>query len=150
MAASEADCVAQFPRQQNCIDRLYSRLLNWASFVSAATPPADHTVAPDKAWVQQRVLAERTPITADQISRQLGPWFVEDPNIRTKVRSHLNAWNDAATETTLEGDIDTVVPYVMPKFAATVVSDQEVATWCDKNGYPRPSGLVGVFSNSPL
>lgn len=147
MSGSDDDCAAAFPRQQNCIDRLYSRVLNWASYTSSLALPADKTVAPEKAWIQQRALAERTPVSPDMVARQLGPWFVEDPNIRAKVRQHLNIWNDEATEATLSNDIDVAVPFILPKYAATVVADQEVASWCDRNGYPRPSGLVGVFGN---
>lgn len=146
--ASDDECVAQFSRQQICIDRIYSRVLNWASYTASLALPANN-VAPDKGWVQQRVLAERMPAVGEMQARLLGPWFVEDPNIRAKVRQHLSVWNDATTETTLSNDIDVVVPFLMPKYCAANVTDNDVAYWCDRNSFPRPSGLVGVTTPLP-
>jgi len=143
MSASIDECKAQFPRQQVCLDRTYSRLLAWAAYIIATgLPPAG--VAPDKAVVQQRILAERTPANATMYSQQLSPYLVENTNITAKVREHLNAWNDEATEGTLSSDIDGAMATIMPQFADAVISDQEVANWCDKHGYPRPSGLINV------
>jgi hypothetical protein len=69
---------------------------------------------------------------------------MEVPNVTNDIRTHLNAYNDEATETNLSTEIDNSLATVMPKFAAATISDQEVANWCDKNGYPRPPDLINV------
>jgi hypothetical protein len=149
MAASSDECVAAFPRTQICLDRTYSRLLAWAAYIAAQPlPPTD--TAPDKAFVQQRVVAERTPTTANMMTGQVAPYLLEVPNITQDIRSHLNAYNDESTESGLSSEIDTSLAVVMPKYAATIVSDQELANWCDKNGYPRPPDLVGVLGGNML
>jgi len=141
MAASHDECVAQYPRQQICIDRAFSRLLSWAAYITAqALPPAGDPPAKD--WVQQRVLAERTPAYANLYVGQVVPYLLEIPNITNGIRDALNAWNDEATEATIITDLDSAMAVVMPKYAAATVSDQEVANWCDRNGYPHPPGLV--------
>lgn len=143
MSASQDECVAQFARQPICLDRTYARSMAWAAYITAQPlPPTD--VAPEKAWVQQRVLAERTPAAAEQQARLLAPYLIEIPNISQRVREHLNVWNTEATEGSLASDIDTSMATVMPTFAAYMVSDEQVAGWCDRNGYPRPPDLVGV------
>lgn len=142
MAASIDECIAQFPRQACCLDRVYSRLLGWAAYITAQPMPPSDT-APEIEWVQQRVLAERTPAQASGMVQQVAPYLMGVPNVTNDVRSHLNAWNDEATEATLASEIDAGLAVVMPKIAASTVSDQEVANWCDKNGYPRPPGLSG-------
>lgn len=144
MAASYDECIAAFPRTQICLDRVYSHLLSWAAYITAQPLPPDTSTAPDKALVQQRVLAERTPQQATVLAGQVAPYLMEVPNITNDIRSHLNNYNDEATETALAGEIETSMAAVMPKFAAAMVSDYEVANWCDKNGYPRPPDLVGV------
>jgi hypothetical protein len=147
MAASREECVAQFPRQPCCIDRIYARSLAWAAYTTALPlPPAD--TAPEIAWVRQRVLAEQMPMRS--YAQQIAPFLMEVPNITDEVRSHLNAWNDEATETTLATDIDSAFASVMPVFAEAAIGDQEVALWCDKHGYPRPDGLIGVFAPPPV
>lgn len=143
MSASYDECVAAFPRSQICLDRTNSRVLSWAAYITAQPlPPTD--VAPDKAAVQQRVIAERAPQQIQFMVGQVAPYLMEIPNITSDIRSHLNAWNDEATETGLSAEIDTSLAVVMPKYCAFVVTDTEVANWCDKNGYPRPPDLVGV------
>jgi len=143
MAASYDECVAQFPRQQVCLDRVYSRLLAWAAYITAtALPPTD--TAPDKGFVQQRILAERMPAQATFYTSQVSGYLLEVPNVTNSIREHLNAWNDEATETTLSSDIDTSLATVMPKFADAVISDGEVKAWCEKHGYPVPEGLAAM------
>jgi hypothetical protein len=142
MAASQDECVAQFPRQPCCNDRLYSRLISWAGYITAQPlPPAD--TAPDVDWVRQRILAEQLPATAYQYVILVSPYLVAVPQIAGNIRSHLNAWNGEATETTLAADIDSGLAVVMPKIADSVISDSQVADWCEKNGYPVPPGLTG-------
>lgn len=144
MAASHDECIAAFPRSQVCMDRSYSRLIAWASYTASLPLPPDTSTAPDKAWVQQRVLAERTPLYANSYAPQVMPYMLEVPNVTDDIRSHLNAFNDEATETTLVGEIDQSLAVIMPKYAAAAISDGDVANWCDRNGYPRPDGLIGV------
>jgi hypothetical protein len=146
MAASKEECVAQFPRQPCCIDRIYARSLAWSAYTTALPLPPDD-VAPEAQWVRERVLAEQTPLR--NYAQQIAPFLLETPTVTDKVREHLNAWNDEATDEILAGDIDAAFASVMPKFADAVISDAEVALWCDKNGYPRPPGLVGVFTPPP-
>jgi len=146
MAASKEECVAQFPRQPCVIDRVYARSLAWAAYTTALPlPPTD--TAPEISAVRQRVLAEQMPLRS--YAAQIAPFLLETPIITDKVRDHLNAYNDEATETALAADIDTAFATVMPVFADAVISDTEVALWCDKHGYPRPDGLIGVFTPPP-
>jgi len=141
MAASKDECIAAFPRSQVCQDRTYSRLIAWASYTtSLPLPPTD--TAPDPDWVRQRVLAERLPLYSGTYVSQVMPYLLEVPNVTDDVRSHLNAYNDEATETTLVGEIDAGLAVIMPKFAEAMVSDQDVANWCEKNGYPLPDGIT--------
>jgi hypothetical protein len=135
MSASQDECVAQFPRQPVCNDRVYSRLLSWAAYITAQPlPPVD--TPPDEAWVQQRILAERVPAQGYQMISTVSPYLLEVPNVTQNIRDHLNAWNDEATETTLAADIDTSLAVVMPKYAAATVSEQDVDNWLERNGYP--------------
>jgi len=148
MSASYDQCVAAYPRSQICLDRAYSRLLAWASYITAQPLPPDTETPPDKAWVQQRVLAERTPAMATQYVNQVVPYLLEVPNVTNDIRTALNAYNDEQIETTLSGELDSSMAVVMPKFAAATVSDQEVANWCDRNGYPRPPDLKATWPAS--
>jgi hypothetical protein len=135
LMASQDECIARFPGQQICMQRSYSRLLAWAAYTSALPlPPTD--TAPDPAAVKQRITAERAPMQATTYSAQLGPFLMEEPVMTARVREHLSEWNDEATETDLSSDIDTAFASVMPRFAESVVTDQEAADWCAKHGYP--------------
>lgn len=148
MAASHDECIAAFPRSQACQDRTYSRLISWASYtVSLPLPPTD--IAPDPDWVRQRLLAERMPLYASTYVYQVMPYLLEVPNVTQDIRNHLNAFNDEATEATLVNEIDAGLAVIMPKFAAATVSDQEVANWCAKNGYPLPEGLQATAGPMP-
>ena len=142
MAASQDECVAQFPRQAVCVDRTYARMASWAAYTMALPlPPTD--AAPEILAVQQRILAERNPIQGMMHAQQVTPYLIEIPNITAKIRDHLNAWNAEATETSLAADIDGAFAVVMPRYAGTAIGDYDVALWCDKHGYPRPDGLSG-------
>jgi hypothetical protein len=141
MAASQDECVAQFPRQPCCNDRVYSRLISWAGYITNTPLPPTGT-APDVEWVRQRVLAEQLPATAYQYVTLVGPYLLEVPQISQRIRDHLNAWNDETTETALAADIDSGLAVVMPKIADSQISDGQVANWCEKNGYPVPPGLL--------
>jgi len=144
MAASYDECIAAFPRSQVCLDRTYSQLLSWASYITAQPlPPTD--TAPEIAFVQQRILAERVPIYANTYQNQVAPYLLEIPNITQDIRNHLNAYNDEAMEQTISGEMQSSMAVVMPKYAAATVSNQEVANWCEKNGYPIPDGLANTL-----
>lgn len=133
--ASQDECIARFAAQPICVQRSYSRLLAWAAYTSALPlPPTD--TAPDPAAVKQRITAERAPMQANIYSAQLGPFLMEESVLTAKVRQHLSEWNDEDTEATLVADIDTALAAVMPRFAESVVTDQEAADWCAKHGYP--------------
>src|SRR5262249_27241827 len=134
MTATQNECVAAYPRSQLCVDRVYARTLAWASYITALAIPA----TPDKAWVQQRVLAERTPSQATSIVMQTIPYLLEVPNTPSGIRDALNAYNDEATETGLATEIDNSLATVMPKYAAATITDYDVAMWCDRNDVPRP------------
>ena len=140
MAASQDECNAQFPRQQVCIDRTYSRSIAWAAYTTSLPLPPTNT-APAVDWVRQRVLAERMPANANGYVSMIAPYLLEVPQITGRIRDHLNAWNDETTEGELVADIDTGFAVIMPKFAAAVISDQEVIAWCNRNGYPVPPEL---------
>lgn len=142
MAASQDECVAQFPRQAVCIDRTYARMAAWAAYTMALPLPPTET-APEIDKVQQRVVAERNPTQGMNYAQGVTPYLIEVPNITAKIRDHLNAWNAEDTETTLAADIDGAFATVLPRFAAITVPDYDVALWCDKHGYPRPDGLTG-------
>jgi len=133
--ASQDECVAAFAGSKICTNRSYSRLLAWAAYTSALPlPPID--TAPDPAAIKQRITAERAPMQAATYSAQLGPFLMEESVMTAKVRQHLSEWNDEDTEMTLVADIDTAFAAVMPRFADSVVTDADVAAWCDKHGYP--------------
>ena len=135
--ASQDECIARFPGQHICTNRSYSRLLAWAAYTSALPlPPTD--TAPDPAAVRQRIVAERAPMQAAIYAAQLGPFLMEEPVMTARVREHLSEWNDEATEGELAADIDVAFAAVMPRFADAVVTDQDVASWCEKHGYPPP------------
>lgn len=142
MAASVDECVAQFPRQSVCVDRTYARMAAWAAYTMALPlPPTD--AAPEIATVQQRLLAERSPIQGSTYAQQVTAYLIETPGITARIRDHLNAWNAEDTEGELAADIDGAFAVVMPVYAAATISDYDVALWCDKHGYPRPPGLTG-------
>lgn len=148
MAASVDECVAQFPRQAVCIDRTYARMAAWAAYTMALPLPPAGT-APELAAVQQRLVAERTPMQGVMYAQQVTPYLIEAPNITARIRDHLNAWNAESTEAELAADIDAAFASVMPLYAAAVVTDYDVAVWCDKHGYPRPDGLTGSLPPLP-
>jgi hypothetical protein len=136
MAYSKDECIAAYPRSQVCNDRLYSRLLSWAGYITALPmPPTGEP--PDVEWVRQRVLAERTPMNATYYVPQIAPYTLESPDVSVNVRQMLNAYNDEAAEASLASYIDTSLATVMPKFAAATVSDQDVDNWLESNGYPE-------------
>ena len=136
--ASQDECVARFAGQQVCVNRSYSRLLAWAAYTSALPlPPTD--TAPEAAQVRQRIVAERAPMQAATYAAQLGPFLMEEPVMTGKVRQHLSEWNDEATEAGLVADIDIAFASVMPRFADAVVTDADVAAWCERHGYPLPA-----------
>lgn len=134
---SQDICIARFPGQQVCVDRSYSRLLAWAAYTSALPLPPTGT-APEEAAVRQRIVAERAPMQAATYAAQLGPFLMEEPGMASRVREHLSEWNDEATEGELAADIDTAFAAVMPRFADAVVTDADVAAWCERHGYPPP------------
>ena len=137
MARSQDECIAEYPRSPLCNNRLYSRLLSWASYTSALPlPPTD--TAPDIDWVRQHLLAARAPMYASMYLPQISPYTLEIPDVSINVRAMLNDWNSEATEASMSQYVDNALAVVMPKFAALVISDQDVINWCDDNGYPVP------------
>jgi hypothetical protein len=140
MAYSQDECIAAYPRSQVCNDRLYSRLLSWAAYITALPMPPTDT-APDVEWVRQRILAERTPANATYYVPQISPYTLEEPDVATNIRQMLNAYNSEAQETSLVSFIDSALAVVMPKYAAATITDQQVAEWCERNGYPVPPNL---------
>jgi hypothetical protein len=148
MAASRDECVAAMPRQQYCIDRTYARAMAWAAYTAALPMPPTDT-APETIWVKQRILADRFPGQGQIYAQQITPYLLEIPNITSRIREHLNNWNDEETEDSLSVDIDGALAVIMPKYASAAISDQDVANWCDKHGYPRPDDLIGVFLPTP-
>lgn len=148
MAATVDECAANFARQQVCLDRTYARVFAWAAYQNALPlPPTD--TAPDAEVVRQRIVAERTPTQIQSYAQQITPYQLEVPNITNRIREHMNAWNAEDTETSLSVDIDGALAVVMPRFARDSISDYDVALWCDKNGYPRPDGLVPPLPPGP-
>ena len=136
--ASQDECIARFAGQQVCTNRTYSRLLAWAAYTSALPlPPTD--TAPDPAAVRQRIVAEKAPLQAPVYAAQLGPFLMEEPGMIARVREHLSEWNDEATEGELAADIDVAFASVMPRFADAIVTDADVAAWCERHGYPLPA-----------
>ena|SRR5215467_14283669 len=142
MAASQDECIAAYPRSPTCTDRVYSRLLSWATYVMALTMPPT-TAPPDVDWVRQRVLAERTPLQAQYYVPQIAPYTLESPDVSVNVRSMLNAYNTEAQEASLATYIDGSLATVMPRFAEAIITDGDVVTWCERNGYPVPPELDG-------
>jgi hypothetical protein len=148
MAATVDECVASFSRQAVVVDRTYARVFAWAAYTGALPLPPNNT-APDPEVVRQRILAERTPTQASTYAQQITPYLLGIPNITARIREHMSAWNDEETETSLSTDIDGSLATVMPRYAKDTISDYDVALWCDKNGYPRPDGLVPPLPPTP-
>jgi len=140
--ASQDECVAQFPRQQCCVDRTYARLLSWAGYITAQPLPPTDTAPPIDA-TRQRILAERIPSQAMGYTMQINPYLLEQPNVKDKIRVHLNAWNDDATNGELAAYIDSCLAVIMPVFADATINDGDVASWCQRNGYPVPPEIAG-------
>lgn len=148
MAATVDECAANFSKQQVCIDRTYARVFAWAAYQNAL-PPLPDTAPPEAQTVRERIVAERTPTQITQYSQQITPYQLEVPNIITRIREHMNAWNDEATETSLSTDIDGALAVVMPRFANDMITDYDVALYCDKRGIPRPDGLIPPLPPTP-
>ena len=148
MAASKDECIAKFASQAVCIDRTYARVSAWAAYNGALPmpPPAE---PPEKGVVRQRIVAERNPLQATAYAQQITPFLLGIVNITDKIRQHMSEWNDEATETTLAADIDGALAVVMPQFAEAIITDYDVALWCDKNGYPRSEDLVPPLPPAP-
>jgi len=149
MAATVDECTANFSAQSVVIQRTYARVFAWAAYTNALPLPPNNT-APDPEVVRQRIVAERTPVQIGGYAQQITPYLLEIPNITSRIREHMSAWNDEATETSLATDIDGALATVMPRYAKDTISDYDVATWCDKNGYPRPDGLVPPLPQAPV
>lgn len=114
-------------RQRNSVT-----LVAWSAYESAvAIPPT-----PDDAWIRQRVLAEAIPLALDSYTLQTLAYFLQDPSTHTDIRAFISEDNTTDEETALATTNDSIVAGFMPRFASTVVSDQQVADWRKRNNKP--------------
>jgi hypothetical protein len=138
---------AQFPRQQICRDRQYSALLRWAAYYGALPPP---TEKPPEADVEARITAAKVTLNTDFYVTMTLPMTVGQPNVQTDIRKHLNSFNDDATETTLDAQLDTVLGVIMPKFAHVHITQAEIDNWYLENGFvEEPAAAAGPQVNLP-
>jgi len=110
-------------------------LIEWAASVTAQQIPA---TKPDTAWVQQYIVAGYIPQQPDNYTQQTLAYFLQDPTTQTNIREYLNSFNDETTEVALGAQINSVITAFMPRFAATVVSSQQVQDWYNANGFGTP------------
>lgn len=116
-------------RQRNSVT-----LINWSAYGSqiAIPDPADD------AWVRARVVAEAIPLALDSYVTQTLSYFLQDSVTQTNILQFISEDNDSATEVALSGQNDSVAAAFMPRFAQTVVSDQQVSDWRTRNNAPAP------------
>ena len=128
---------AQFPRQQVCRDRQYSALLRWAAYIAALPVPP----TAGEQWVKERITAGRVALNPDMYVPQTISGTISVPDIQTNIRQHLNAFNDEATEASMDLQVDSALAVVMPTFAAATVTDAEVQRWMDENSVVAPAAV---------
>lgn len=116
-------------RQRNSVT-----LINWSAYGSQTAIPSP---AEDD-WVRARVLAEAIPLTLDFYVTQTLAYFLQDTITQTNIKQFISEDNDDATEVSLASQNDSIAAAFMPRFAKTVVTDQQVADWRKRNDAPAP------------
>lgn len=128
---------AQFPKQQICRDRQYSALLRWSAFIGASTLPVPPE-QPAEQDVKNRILATRIPPNIELYVGQTMSLTIADPSIQTNIRQHLSAFNNEATEASMDAQVDAALSAAMPKYADAIITQAEVDRWLQENGYVTP------------
>ena len=114
-------------RQRNSIT-----LTTWSGYISAIAIPA----APDDAWIRTRIVAENMPLTLDMSVLQTLVYFLQDTVTQTNILQFISEDNTSDIEVALSGQNETIATTFMPRYAQTVVSDQQVAQWRERNNAP--------------
>lgn len=111
-------------------------LINWSAYGSEIDIPD----TPDDAWVRTRVVAENIPLSLDFTTQQTLSYFLQDPVTQTNILQFISEDNDSATEVALSQQNDQIAAAFMPRYAQTIVSDQQVAQWRERNDKPPAKG----------
>jgi hypothetical protein len=109
-------------------------LTTWSGYVSALAIPA----TPDDAWVRQRVLAEQIPLQLEYQITQTLVYFLQDTDTQTNILQFISEDNDTPTEVALASQNDSVIAAFAPRYANTVITDDQVDKWRDQNNAPAP------------
>jgi hypothetical protein len=116
-------------RQRNSVT-----LVSWSGYVSALAIPSPA----DDAWVRQRVLAEQIPLQLEyQITNTL-VYFLQDTTTQTNILQFISQDNDNATEVALASQNDSIIAAFAPRYANTVITEDQVEKWRDQNNAPAP------------
>lgn len=116
-------------------------LVTWSAYGSQLPIPDPA----EDAWVRARVLAEAIPLALQSYTEQTRSYFLQDTITQTNILQFISEDNDSATEVALSGQNDSIAAAFMPRFANTVISDQQVADWRKRNNAPEPPpGQQGV------
>jgi hypothetical protein len=114
-------------RQRNSVT-----LVSWSGYVSAlAIPPT-----PDDDWVRQRVLAEMVPLQLEFQITQTLVYFLQDTDTQTNILQFVSEDNDTPTEVSLASQNDSIIAAFAPRYAATVITDDQVTSWRERNNAP--------------
>jgi hypothetical protein len=130
--AGEYLLIAQYPKQQVCLDRQGSALLKWSAYEMAVAIPPEK---PDEDWVRQRILAARIPQSLQSYVQRTAAYYQQDPSVIDNIRNHLSQWNDDATEATIAAELDAATSAIMPLLAKQDVTDQQVQDWYTQAGF---------------
>jgi hypothetical protein len=120
---------SQTVRQRNSVG-----LINWAGYNATVPIPAE----PTDEWIKVRIVAESIPISLESYIQQTLGYFMQDPSTKTNINALLSASNTDAQETSLSQQVEGVIGAFIQRFANTYVSQQQVTTWREQNGYELP------------
>lgn len=134
MAANDFLLAADYARSAVVRDRNGSGLLAWAEYIMALAIPAD----PSDQWISERIVAERVPLQLDNYTTLTMSYFRGSPNTSAHYRDYLATYNSESEEETLAAEISAVASAVMPIFAKTQVTAEDIAAWKAANGVPVP------------
>lgn len=124
--------LAQYFTSPTVKDRNKVGLVNWAGYIAGIPIPG----SPSDDWIRLRIIAEQIPIGPDNSAMQTLGYFVQDPATKTNINSLLSPSNTEAQEVALSAQVEGVINGFMPRFAKAYVTQAQVETWRQQNGYP--------------
>jgi hypothetical protein len=123
---------AVFPQTSICRQRQYSALIRWSAYQGALGVPAEK---PAEDFVAQQIIGSMIPSNVDYYVTLTMPYTIAVPNIQTNIRTHLNAYNDEATEVTLDAEVDGAISSFLPKFCLTNTTQAQIDAWYLEHGF---------------